>query len=347
MVFDNKIFDNLENFYFSTRKKVRNLDRLMVLFLAFLVSSIYILSFFGLTQGSKIFIFSVLVLSWSIVSILGLENYIKKLQKGSDIFKKKSENEYKSYKQNTPIKGDVIVVKSGETIPVYGKIVEGKALLDESKITKSKNPIFREEGLVFSGSTLISGWLVIKVLGENESDTAENIKLFDLFPEKNAGKNENVLTLFKNLLTLILTVSVCSLYFYVHFLIYQSGGSEKLPVIFFISFLLCLIPTTFWGLLSVAAKYFSFIPLLFSLLYPVVSPLNIMNISSLESAAIASLIYDILLMIFLIFFDKIMIKLRENLTKSNVLAFFIFLGVVVPFFVIKAVDIVISSTGIF
>ncbi|MDX6425928.1 MAG: potassium-transporting ATPase ATP-binding subunit, partial [Gaiellaceae bacterium] len=64
-------------------------------------------------------------------------------------------------------RGDVVVVKAGETIPADGEIIEGVGSVDESAITGESAPVIRESGgdrsAVTGGTKLLSDQLVIEV----------------------------------------------------------------------------------------------------------------------------------------------------------------------------------------
>ena len=60
--------------------------------------------------------------------------------------------------------GDIVLVKPGEKIPVDGKIIEGKAIIDESMITGEALPIYKKENdEVFGGTINRDGFLKIEV----------------------------------------------------------------------------------------------------------------------------------------------------------------------------------------
>ncbi|CAA6664658.1 unnamed protein product [Spirodela intermedia] len=50
--------------------------------------------------------------------------------------------------------GDSIVVLPGETIPVDGKVVAGRSVVDESMLTGESLPVFKEKGLTVSAGTI-------------------------------------------------------------------------------------------------------------------------------------------------------------------------------------------------
>lgn len=60
--------------------------------------------------------------------------------------------------------GDIVLIKSGEKIPLDGKIVEGEASLDESMLTGESMPVYKNEGGSVFGATInLDGILKVKV----------------------------------------------------------------------------------------------------------------------------------------------------------------------------------------
>jgi len=56
--------------------------------------------------------------------------------------------------------GDVVVIKSGETIPADGVVEEGKGVVDESILTGESQPVLKSKGdRLIAGSILTSGYL--------------------------------------------------------------------------------------------------------------------------------------------------------------------------------------------
>lgn len=83
--------------------------------------------------------------------------------------------------------GDLIVVDSGERIPVDGIIVSGNASVNQSFLTGESEPIFKKEGDEVLSSTLnVSGSLVVKTTKIGE-DTAFS-KILKLIEESQEGK---------------------------------------------------------------------------------------------------------------------------------------------------------------
>src|SRR5262249_6385897 len=63
-------------------------------------------------------------------------------------------------------RGDRILIRAGDTIPVDGTITAGRSSVDQKTITGEPEPVLREEGdPVFRGSIKGDGTLEIKALG--------------------------------------------------------------------------------------------------------------------------------------------------------------------------------------
>ncbi|PIE75038.1 MAG: cadmium-translocating P-type ATPase [Deltaproteobacteria bacterium] len=76
-------------------------------------------------------------------------------------------------------KGDIIIAKAGEIIPVDGEIEEGSASVDESLLTGESFPVFKKEKNKVSAGTLnTDGYLKIKAAkGQKDSTLAKIIEL--------------------------------------------------------------------------------------------------------------------------------------------------------------------------
>lgn len=72
--------------------------------------------------------------------------------------------------------GDIVIVKPGEQIGVDGIILEGKAYLNQASITGESMPVFKEEnGTVYSGTFIESGYLIIKATKVGKDTTFSKI----------------------------------------------------------------------------------------------------------------------------------------------------------------------------
>ncbi len=106
--------------------------------------------------------------------------------------------------------------------------------------------------------------------------------------------------------------------------------------------------TTF-SIANDVAKYFAIIPAMFVAFYPQLQALNIMRLSSPESAILSAIIFNALVIIALIPLALKGVKYRAigagALLRRNLLIYGLG-GVIVPFLGIKAIDVVITAVGL-
>ena len=103
--------------------------------------------------------------------------------------------------------GDVVVIKSGEKIPLDGVIVEGHANVDMSLLTGESLPLYLDEGKnVFSGSIVVDGYLKVKVEKKYTDSTVSKIlELVEHASEKKAN-SEKFITKFAKIYTPIVVI---------------------------------------------------------------------------------------------------------------------------------------------
>lgn len=74
------------------------------------------------------------------------------------------------------VKNDILIIKSGNSIPVDGTIVDGGGSVDESAITGESIPVDKDSGdKVISATILLSGYLRVKADKVGEETTLSNI----------------------------------------------------------------------------------------------------------------------------------------------------------------------------
>lgn len=146
------------------------------------------------------------------------------------------------------VKGDIVLVKSGELIPNDGEVIEGIASVDESAITGESAPVVKESGGDFAsvtgGTTVASDWLKIEIMsapGESFLD-----KMISMVEGASRQKTPNEIALNTLLvsLTIIFLIVIVTLYPIAAFC------GVTLPVSTLAALAVCLIPTTIGGLLS-------------------------------------------------------------------------------------------------
>lgn len=85
------------------------------------------------------------------------------------------------------IENDLVLIQTGEKIPIDGRIISGKASVNEAAITGESVPISKGIGSqVFSGSILEDGYL--EVIAENVGEDTTFAKIIDLVEEAQEGK---------------------------------------------------------------------------------------------------------------------------------------------------------------
>ena len=106
--------------------------------------------------------------------------------------------------------------------------------------------------------------------------------------------------------------------------------------------------TTF-SIANDVAKYFAIIPAAFVTTYPQLGALNVMRLASPSSAILSAVIFNALIIIFLIPLALKGVKYRPigaaTLLRRN-LAIYGLGGVIVPFIGIKLIDLVLSGVGL-
>ena len=82
---------------------------------------------------------------------------------------------------------DLVLIQTGEKIPIDGRVISGKASVNEAAITGESVPVSKDiDDQVFSGSILDSGYL--EVLAENVGEDTTFSKIIELVEEAQEGK---------------------------------------------------------------------------------------------------------------------------------------------------------------
>ena len=73
-------------------------------------------------------------------------------------------------------KGDIVIIKPGNNIPVDGKVIEGESTVDESAITGESMPVFKRVGdMLISGTINKNGYMKIEADKVGEDTTLSQI----------------------------------------------------------------------------------------------------------------------------------------------------------------------------
>src|SRR5690606_12504404 len=90
-------------------------------------------------------------------------------------------------KAEVVMENDIVLVQTGEKIPIDGEIISGMASINEAAITGESVPVEKSAGdKVFSGSILDSGYL--EILAESVGDDTAFAKIIELVEEAQESK---------------------------------------------------------------------------------------------------------------------------------------------------------------
>jgi K+-transporting ATPase ATPase B chain len=151
-------------------------------------------------------------------------------------------------------KGDVVLVETGDVIPLDGEVIEGVASVDESAITGESAPVVRESGGDFSavtgGTRVLSDWLVVRIsVNPGESFLDRMIGMVEA-AKRQKTPNEIALTILLVALTIVFLVVTVTLLPFSLFSVEAAGAGTAVSLTALVALLVCLIPTTIGGLLS-------------------------------------------------------------------------------------------------
>jgi len=151
-------------------------------------------------------------------------------------------------------KGDVVLVETGDMVPLDGEVIEGVASVDESAITGESAPVIRESGGDFSsvtgGTRVLSDWLVVRIMvNPGESFLDRMISMVE-GAKRQKTPNEIALTILLVALTIVFLIVTVTLLPFSIFSVEANQTGNVVSITALIALLVCLIPTTIGGLLS-------------------------------------------------------------------------------------------------
>lgn len=125
------------------------------------------------------------------------------------------------------VKGDRVVIRSGEKVAVDGRIVTGRALIVEAAITGESVPASKQEGdLVFSGTLLDNGY--VEVIAERVGDDTTFSQIIELV--ENAQESKTKTKKFLDRFAQIYTPSIVIL----SILVYLISANVELALTFLV-----------------------------------------------------------------------------------------------------------------
>jgi K+-transporting ATPase ATPase B chain len=146
-------------------------------------------------------------------------------------------------------KGDIIVVREGETIPGDGDVIEGVAYVNEAAITGESAPVLKEPGTdirssVTGGTSLVSDELVIRVTADPGETFLDRMIALVEGARRQRTPNEIALAILLAGLTFIFLMATVTLR------PFGDYAGTTVATVALVALLVCLIPTTIGGLLS-------------------------------------------------------------------------------------------------
>ncbi len=253
----------------SPRVQIKNPVMLVVYIGAIFTTALYLLAFAGIKDESAGYTLAISLILWFTVLFANFAEAIaegrgraqaetlrgaRKDVKARRLKSVTNHSEYTQVLSGSLKKGDIVLIKAGEQIPMDGEVIEGAASVDESAITGESAPVIRESGgdrsALTGGTTLVSDWLIIKVTAEaGESFLDKMIAMVEGASRKKTP-NEIALQILLITLTIIFLAVTATLLPFSAFASSQAGMGSAVSITNIIALLVCLAPTTIGALLS-------------------------------------------------------------------------------------------------
>ena len=151
-------------------------------------------------------------------------------------------------------KGAVVLVETGDVIPLDGEVIDGVASVDESAITGESAPVIRESGGDFSsvtgGTRVLSDWLVVRITVDPGEAFLDRMIAMVEGAKRQKTPNEIALNILLVALTIVFLVVVVTLLPMSIFGVETAQAGSAVTITTLIALLVCLIPTTIGALLS-------------------------------------------------------------------------------------------------
>jgi K+-transporting ATPase ATPase B chain len=180
----------------------------------------------------------------------------KKLYLGYEIVKGREPAlaDFALVSSSTLRKSDLFYVRTRDTIPVDGEIVEGVASVNESAITGESAPVIRESGgdrsAVTGGTVILSDWLIIRASANPGEGFLDHMISLIEGAKRQKTPNEIALNILLIGLTAVFIVVCASLYAFSLYSVKASGAGVPVTITVLVALFVCLAPTTIGGLLS-------------------------------------------------------------------------------------------------
>jgi len=149
--------------------------------------------------------------------------------------------------------GDIVLVQTGDVVPVDGEVIEGIASVDESAVTGESAPVIRESGgdrsAVTGGTRVLSDWLIISVTANPGEGFLDHMISLVEGARRQKTPNEIALNILLAGFTIIFLLVCSTLLSFSLFSVEAAGTGTPITITVLAALLVCLIPTTIGGLL--------------------------------------------------------------------------------------------------
>jgi K+-transporting ATPase ATPase B chain len=151
-------------------------------------------------------------------------------------------------------RGDLVLVRAGDTIPGDGEVIWGTASVDESAITGESAPVIREAGgdrsAVTGGTRLLSDTLHIRITANPGEAFLDRMIAMVENAKRQRTPNEIALAILLAGLTVIFLKTTATLLPFSLYSVAAAAHGTPITITVLVALLVCLIPTTIGGLLS-------------------------------------------------------------------------------------------------
>jgi potassium-transporting ATPase ATP-binding subunit len=162
--------------------------------------------------------------------------------------------EYQTIEAGALLKGDLVLVETGDIIPADGEIIEGVASVNESAVTGESAPVLREAGGDFSsvtgGTRVLSDWIVVRVTSREGEGFLDRMIAMVEGAKRGRTPNEIALSILLAMMTIVFLLATATLAPFSRFAVQLAGQGSVVTITVLVALLVCLIPTTIGALLS-------------------------------------------------------------------------------------------------
>jgi len=230
--------------YFIIKESLKdyNIDLLFLLS----TTSAYMLSIYGLLIGEKSYfhVTAILIIVYYITKLIDYKTQKNVKKTFSDLYKLLPKNVriIRNGKERTiSIKnltiGDVVIISSGNNIPVDGAILSGSSFVDESLITGESQRVEKNKGdKVIAGTIVVDGLIGIKVerIGK-DTYLSQIIDLIKNVEESKLKNKEKIKNPYKIFMTFLILASLIIFFVYNFFGYSYYQSFERMTTILVIS----------------------------------------------------------------------------------------------------------------